>query len=94
MQIMLLAFCLLAKGYVGVWAADAENDSVRLAQFRLEVQPYLDTDNADYRVLLQRYVGVLDSLARSGKTVKVKSLPGYVAKQPYALRQVVQGDAS
>lgn len=93
-QIMLLAFCLLAKGYVGVWAAGTENDSVRLAQFKQEVQPYLDTDNADYRALLQRYVGVLDSLARSGKTVKTKSLPGYVAKQPDALRQVVQGDAS
>lgn len=69
-------------------------DSLRLAQFKQEVQPYLEVENADYVRLLQTYVARLDTLAQTGKKVKVKSLPVYEGRQAEALRQVVLGDVS
>lgn len=75
-------------------ATENVNDSLKLVQFKREVQPYLATDNPDYQTLLQKHLGILDSLAESGKSVKVKALPAYEATQTASLRQVVLGDVT
>lgn len=69
-------------------------DSLKLAQFKSAVQPYLDVENNNYLNLLGRYVNKLDSLASSGKKVKKSAWKEYQPYQPQLLRQVVLGDVT
>ena len=89
---MVIALFVFFLSSSEILAVESINDSLKLEQFKREVQPYLATDNEDYQVLLQRHLGILDSLASSGKNVKVKKLHAYQSTQKSALRQVILGD--
>lgn len=89
-----IALSLLLGDSRVIFAAEQTNDSLKLVQFKREVQPYLAMDNTDYQKLSEKHVEILDSLVESGKTVKVKKVPAYQPTQTDALRQVVLGDVT